>query len=333
MVTLNQPIFLFLAIFLIPGFLVVSFWIWRFQNRAITRFGNQQTLRGFSRFGGKRFSSAVLAMALVFLMVAASEPMLKSSKRYSRSTLNTVLVIDASRSMLALDGPGGVSRLQASVSAVESLLERYPDGYFGLVIYTNVAVSYTPTRDHQALNTLLSYTLLNYSSVRGEGSNAALALEDAALMLEGLPYTVDTVILFSDGGVSLVPATTAPSTSLVTDRLNDQRIRVVAVGVGGLVPTTIPSYNENGEVAGYHMYKGSVSYTSLNEAPLRSFAEKTSGYYFRLSDTDDLVEVIDSRNFDNQPTVLETSTSLTWLPITISLLLTAFWLLKKIRPT
>lgn len=326
MVTFNHPVFLVISLLLIPGFLLVSALVRRLQNTAIGRFGKRQTLSRFSRFFPKTRNALLLTLSLATLALAAAEPSLASREDGAARTLNAVIVLDVSRSMLAEDGPGGKTRLEAGIMAVKRLFEAYPDGRFGLILYTNQVSAYSPTSDHTALSIILHDIRQNYSAVRGEGSDPIAALNDAAKMIEELPYTVDTVFLISDGGKSLSSSTTPPPLAPVIKKLRGLGVRLVAAGVGGLIPASIPVYADDGELVGYHQFKGTIVYTALDEIPLKRFADETGGTYLQLTDLDNLVQIVRSENLDSQPIAQDTIASLVWLPVAISILLVALWL-------
>ncbi len=330
MVTFNHPLLLILAVCLIPGFLMVSYLVRRFQRKALARFGNQQTLSRFSRFSNGTIPRLAISLSLSALALAAAGPTLSSNEDTSSRTLNAILVLDVSRSMLAEDGPGGASRLEAGILAIEKLLEAYPDGRFGLVIYTDKVLVYPPTFDHQSLRYLLENIRQNYSAVRGEGSNPVTALNETGKLIKELPYTLDTVFLISDGGKSLSATASQPPLTTAMKKLKSLRVHLVVVGVGGLIPAAIPVYAADGALVGYHRFEGTIVYTALDEMPLRHFADETSGWYLRLTDTNDLVAITRSENLDSQPIAQDTSTSLVWLPVTISILLTALWLHPRV---
>ncbi len=326
MVTFNHPAFLVVAFCLVPGFLLFSALVRRFQKTAIARFGRRETLGRFSKFSKKKTAALTLTLALVIMALAAAEPSLSSHQDANSRTLNAILVVDVSRSMLAEDGPGGKSRLETGILTIERLLAAYPDGRFGLVIYTNEALVYPPTFDHQSLVFILRNILENYSAVRGEGSDPVTALDEAGKLIEKLPYTVNTVFLISDGGKSLSAFAVQPSLAPVMKKLRGLNVRLVVAGVGGLIPTTIPVYTDDGTFIGYHRYEGIIVYTALDEIPLKRFADETGGWYLRLTNIDDLVRITGSENLDSQPIAANTSTNLVWLPVAISILLTLFWL-------
>lgn len=333
MVTFNNPNLLVLSPVVLIGFLLLSLLLRRFQNAAISRFGNRQTLSRFSQFSQKTASTILIGLSLASLALAASEPSLTKSTNGSARTLNAVIVMDVSRSMLAEDAPEGQSRLRAAVQAIKVLLETYPDGRFGLVLYTDQVVDYAPTFDHRSLVTILEGIPTDYKQVRGEGSEIATALQVAAKMIEELPYRVDTIFLISDGGKSLsqYTDTIVSNKDDGVESIRSQRLHLVAIGVGGLIPAAIPVYGDDGILVGYHQYNNLIVYSTLEELTLKRIVAETSGSYHRLSGPETLVQVARRENLDSQPIAEESSANLVWVPVAVSLLLLALWLLPTKR--
>lgn len=333
MVTFNHPEFMVTALSLVLGFLLVSLIVIRIQRGAIDRFGRRETLSRFSQFTRKTTTVFLLALAMMSLSIAAAEPVLNSVGNVSALTLNAVIVMDVSRSMLAKDGLEGKTRLESGVLAIEQVLDSYPDARIGLILYSGVAQAYLPTFDHEAIRFILHYVMDSYQHVQGEGSNTMDALEKAGTLIEALPYRIDTIFLISDGGTSLTPSAFAPQTVSIMEKLRKLGVRIVAVGIGDYLPSPIPVYDQNGAFVGYHQYQGMTAYTSLDETPLLQFADETSGWYIHLTDFGDLVKISRDQHLDSQPTVQATTVNLVWLPVAISLLFVSILLLMRtVRP-
>lgn len=328
MVTFNQPQFLYLAIALFPALLILAYLLNRFQKKTLSLFGRWELLASFSHFSNKTLSSLLLTLAIVSLSLAAAGPTLAQEKNGALPTLNAMIIIDGSKSMLAEDSFDDQSRLAATVLATEELLESYPDGHFGLAFFTDTVVVYAPTKDHQALRIILDDLLKNYpASTRGEGSAPVLALRKTFSQLEDQFETVKVVFFITDGGVSS-SAHPQPGLDPVKRQLDEQDIQLVIVGVGDLLPTTIPIYSKDGELTGYHYYEGSVVFTALEEPYLRQLSKQTSDLYLKLDDPKDLVRFSNSHHLDSQPAAQKTVSSLVWIPIAFSLLFVFLLVLK-----
>lgn len=332
MVTFNHPVLLCIAIVLTLGFFIATLLWQRFQNRSIARYGDWEVLRRFSRFSAKTAASLIFSLAIGSLAVAASEPMLSSGQNGNSPTINAVFVIDISRSMLTPDGPDKTLRLEMAARAVEAILSAYPDGRFGLVMYTNYMAAYAPTFDHDAVRIILRNIIDHYNDqVRGEGSDPITALDAAGQMLAETSYQIPVAFLLSDGGVSQATQS-RPSESSVLDKLRNLGVRIVSVGIGGYVPAPIPEFNAKGEFLGFHQFQGSTAYTSLDETVLRRFADETGGWYLHLTSTQDLLELIRANHLDSQPTVQNVDVSLIWVPIVVAFFLVALLFLRGVLP-
>lgn len=326
----TYPAMVVVGIVLSLGFFVLCLVWGRVQHHSVKRFGRMEVLKRFSRFSATIATAGFLSLALVSLSIAASEPVFRGATNTSDHTLNAVVVMDVSRSMFAPDGLDGKTRLESVVGAVEMLLDHYPEGRFGLVAYTGDARTYIPTTDHAAIRIILAEILDNYqASAQGEGSDPVNALAHAADMLGSLQYPIETVFVISDGGWSLSLNSSRPPESPVIDRLRRFGVRIVAVGVGGLIPIPIPVYNERGEFIGYHQYQGSTVFTALDETSLRHFAQVSGGWYWHLAATDDLATIVRDNALDREPTIQDTDVSLVFVPVAIALLLVALVLLGR----
>lgn len=332
MVIFNNPMFLPLALAIVLGFLTLSLLIRRVQKRAMNRFGTLEVISSFSSFVPKMQTSLCLTIALGLLSLAAADPALRSPENATQLTLNAVVALDISRSMMAEDGLDSQSRLVSGIMAVEKLIDTYPDGRFGLVLYTDRTAVYAPSFDHDAVRIILRSVLQNYPRyVRGSGSDALVALREANHMIEELPFTVEVVFLISDGGKSISPETRSPTMASVIQGFRDQNVRIVAVGVGDYIPVGIPVYDNEGVLVGYHEFRREIVYTALDELALRQFALETNGYYLRLSTVDDLANIAAQENLDSQPTAQAAVINLVWLPASGAAVLIGLWLLGNLK--
>lgn len=261
-------------------------------------------------------------LALGCLSIAVAEPWVKIQGNVYTRTLNAVIVLDVSRSMLAEDGIAGMTRLESGITAIEKLLNTYPDGCFGLVFFTDERVSYSPCSDRAALVTLMKNIPGNYQ-VRGEGSDPVSALLETVVMIKELPFEVNTLFLISDGGKK------EENIGPLIEDLKEAEVQLVVVGVGGLVPAPIPVYDEKQVLIGYHHQRGIVAYTALEELFLRALADGANGEYLTLTNENDLIRIAVSQGLDTQPLAQQSTASLIWLPVMLSLVLMAVLYLGK----
>lgn len=322
-VTFNEPIFAWLAPFVFLIFLVLSWLIGRYQRRLLISFGKLETLRRFSRFSPRLRASIFLAFAVAFAFLAASEPKMNTSTMMTTRTLNGVIVLDVSRSMLAEDNPDGRSRSAVATEAALQLLNTYPDGYFGLVLFTDEAQAFCVTGDHEALRFLLQYQATPYKA-RGAGSNITVGLEAAAELVVDASTPVEIVIIISDGASGK-----EKDLAGAVRQLKQLGVKVVAGGVGGVLPARISVRGESGEFIGYHTRKGIFALTMRDESKLRFISEQTRGAYQLVKKGDDLIGVIRLHEWDSQQVMQEGEESLVRYPLLALLVTILVFLLDK----
>ena len=327
LVTFNQP----LAARIVPLVFLALLLLWllvkRHQRGLLTRFGRVETLRGFSQIGMGRLGAVMLAAAVAFTLLAAAEPVVKNGTDMIGRTVNAVVVLDISRSMLAEDTPEGAPRSDLARAAVARLFNAYPQGYFGIVTVARSSHSYALTNDHSALWILLDYNGDPYRA-RDEGSDLPGALLAASEMIEESEIPVDLVIFISDGGGPEINRMLyqRPMADLV-----ETGVRVVSAGVGGLEPVPIPVRDRGGNLQGYHSRNGVLAVTSRNDSVLRFVAEGSGGVYLVIEDAGDLVEAMRANNLATQPVWQGGEVSLAYVPLLAALLCLFLFLLDNRR--
>ncbi|OGC44519.1 hypothetical protein A2V54_01965 [candidate division WWE3 bacterium RBG_19FT_COMBO_53_11] len=315
-VTFNQPLVARIAPLVFLALLLLGLLVKRNQRRLLTRFGLVETLRGFSQIGVGRWGTVLLAAAVAFTLLAAAEPAFKHGTNTTGRTLNAVVVLDISRSMLAEDAPEGESRSDLARAAVARLFNAYPQGYFGIVTVARSSQSYTLTDDHSALRILLDYNGNPYRA-RDEGSDLPGALLAASEMIEKSEIPVDLVIFVSDGGG---PEINRELYRRPFDSLSEMGVRVVSAGVGGMKPVPIPARDRGGNLQGYHSKNGVLAVTSRNDIVLRFLAEESDGVYLVIEEANDLVEAVRAHNLATQSVLQGGEISLVYIPLLATLL-------------
>lgn len=324
----SNPLFAQLAPVAFLAVLAVGWLFGRWQRKFLLRFGSLETLKRFSKFGSRMRSAVFLGLALALAFLAASEPSMDSGKTTTSRTFNGIIVLDVSRSMLAEDVPGEISRTSLAAKAARELLDAYPSGLVGLVVFTDETQVYLPTRDHEALKILLDEQADPYLA-KGAGSDIAAGLETAAEIIEGSEIPLQTVVLLSDGG----ELSERSALASFAKELNLLGLRVVTGGLGGLQPVRIPVRNEDGSLKGYYSQssKGGFVYTSLNESSLRFLADQTGGAYQRIKEGSELASTIRLHGWDSQPAIQEGELSLVQIPLLGMLLTILIFILDKRR--
>lgn len=189
----------------------------------------------------------------------------------AREGVNVVLVIDVSGSMQATDYKP--TRIEAAKKSAETLLGSLGQkDNAGIVIFESGATTaayLTPYKD-KAIEKLRSIKPHEGRTAIGDGLSMAV---DMAI---SIPNKKKVVVLLSDGVNNA--GVVSPDEAVEFARQN--KIQVSTVGMG----------NEKPVVLGYDFF-GNPQYAELDEATLRSIAEKTGGKYYKSVDEQTLQEI------------------------------------------
>ncbi len=143
----------------------------------------------------RRLRGALAGLAAIALAIAVLEPG-GSRRSQAASATDVILVLDVSRSMLALDE--SPSRLGRAKRAIELLLEAPLSLRLGLVVYAGEARLHLPrTRDVQAFRRVLEE--VDDSLIAKGGTDLPAALERAREALGGEVDSGARIVLLSDG--------------------------------------------------------------------------------------------------------------------------------------
>jgi len=326
-VSLKEPIFALASPLVFLAVVLFCLAIGAWKAKMLSRFGNRATLERFSKLSTARsrwISNLSLAAVLALAMIAAAEPN-RDGKWISGNTLNAILVCDASISMKAEDYPGDIPRFRVGIAAMQALLEAFPDGEFGVVAFTDKAVSYGPSRDSQTLVALVAY-VCDPSRPRDDGSSATAGLFAAINLAK--ENSIGTIIIFSDGGDPM--AAGEPKTIVTLARQSN--IRVVSIGFGDSRAVRVPARDPfTGELLGYYTHDGQPVFTRLEPASVKLIAEETTGEYraFSPGNEAELVTLVKSRQWNDRPTREKGKESLVWVPLLAMLAVFFAWLLAK----
>jgi len=221
------------------------------------------------------------AMALLVLALAGPQWGQDSTTILSQG-VNIVLCVDVSETMAALDFKAGdkvLNRLQAVKNVVNDFIQRREADRIGLVVFGSEAYTQLPlTRDYKAIA-----QALDRIEIGAAGSMTAIgdALGIGVKRLKDVESKSNVLILLTDGRSNageLPPETAA-------DIAARAGVKVYTIGVGGKEPAP---FLVQDPVFGRRVVYQAVE---IDEATLRSIAEKTGGLYFRAENTDGLKRI------------------------------------------
>lgn len=245
---------------------------------------------------------SLAAVALLFIGLAGPHIPLTQEKE----GVNVVLAIDDSGSMQATDY--SPTRLEAAKSAAGLLISGLePADNAGIVLFESGATTaayLSPDKDRvrQKLDAIVPK-----AGQTAIGDGLALAVD----MARSVPNRKNVIILLSDGVNNAGTVTIDDAVAAA----QAARIQVFTIGLGSASPAII----------GYD-WTGNPQYAELDEATLRSIAEKTGGQYFRSVDGTTLSDIYRGLNKEIVRQEEETPIGAWFFAGAILLLLLQFWL-------
>ena len=201
-------------------------WLRRRQIRLpFTRLQDLRSLAGESRFW-KYLFPALRALCLTALILAVAQPRWgRGTRDINRKGVDIVLAVDISGSMLAMDF-APQSRLGAAVKVAKDFIGKRPNDRFGLVAFSEYALTQSPLTFDQAA----MLEQLDRLEVNQEASFTAigLGLAKSVARLKGSNAKSKIVILITDG-----VSNTGEIDPISAARMaREFGIRVYPVGVG-----------------------------------------------------------------------------------------------------
>jgi Ca-activated chloride channel family protein len=256
-------------------------WSWRRRRALVARFVparlQQNLAPGISlpRYAAR---GALLAAGLAALLLALARPRLGVTETEARQRgLDVLVAVDVSKSMLAQDGGGGMTRLGRAKLAVLDLVRAGPADRFGLIAFAGTAFLQSPlTYDDEAFRQ--SVEALSPDILPQGGTALAAAIRtalDAARDREG---AAGALVIFTDGENHEPGAAEAAQAAAAAG------LRIFTVGVGTPRGEVIQLPDADGHVTYLRDQAGNVVKSALNEPLLQEIAGATRGFYVPLQD-------------------------------------------------
>ena len=214
-------------------------------------------------------------LGLLLFGVALAQPQCgTTSELAKRRGIDVVVVLDASKSMLARDVQP--SRLERAKLELTALLDELKGDRVGLVAFAGDAFIQSPlTSDYSAVKLFLR--AVDPEQMPQGGSNIGSALTLARQVLENADRGAKerVVVLLSDGEDLVGEVNDA------VDGLKQAHVQVLAVGVGSEQGEPIPVYDRRGAFVDYKKdSSGETVITRLDRGGLTAVANATGGEFF-----------------------------------------------------
>ncbi|MBS1593773.1 MAG: VWA domain-containing protein [Bacteroidetes bacterium] len=265
------------VLWLIPvvAILATVWWYLRRRRQYPTlTFSDTSAFKGFqSPLKGvlKKYAPLLRILSLGFLLVALARP--QSSYDESKSTtegIDIVLAMDVSTSMLSQDFKP--NRLEAAKSVALDFVEGRPHDRIGLVVFAGESFTQCPvTIDHVIVKNQLKDIK---NGILEDGTAIGMGLSTAVQRLKDSESKTKVVILMTDG----VNNRGIIDPRMAADIATQFGVRCYTIGVGKNGQALTPvAMGPNGLIFDY-------AEVQIDEALLKSIADKTGGRYYRATD-------------------------------------------------
>ncbi len=275
-------LFLLLAVPLVASAMLVGHWL---RRRSLARLADPPLVPRLVDSRSPRlaaFKAACLLLGLTLLILAAARPKWGEMLQvYKGRGIDIVIVLDASKSMLATDvAPNRLGRAKTEISA---LLDNLTTNRVGIVAFAGEAQVMCPlTPDVEAAKLFLG--IIDPDNMPKPGTNIQKAIEAAASLYDPGSEMSRALVLVTDG--ESLDGDLGAATRLAAE----EGIRIFAVGVGTPEGSTIPE-SRGGSTSYKKDAQDKIVVTRLAERTLLVMAKVTGGRYFR-SETINLNQLV-----------------------------------------
>ena len=264
---------------LVPALAGLAWWAHARTRRALALIGDRHLLDRLTATvdrRGRTAKHAALVAAVVLLVTALARPQFGSRvETVRREGQDIVVALDLSASMTAEDM--APNRLDRAKFAIADLIGRLEGDRVGLVAFAGEAFVQSPlTSDYGAATLFLNAMDPDMISVQGTNLGQAVAVALDAFADTDRRHRV--LVLITDGEDHEGEVEDA------LDRAVEAGVRIYTVGIGSTEGVPIPELDAAGRPQGFKRDgDGTVVTTQLDEATLRTMAERTGGLYYRAS--------------------------------------------------
>ena len=264
---------------LVPALAGLAWWAHAGTRRALALIGDRHLLDRLTATvdrRGRAAKHAALVAAVALLVTALARPQFGSRvETVRREGQDIVVALDLSASMTAEDM--APNRLDKAKFAIADLIGRLEGDRVGLVAFAGEAFVQSPlTGDYGAATLFLNAMEPDMISVQGTNLGQAVAVALDAFAETERRHRV--LVLITDGEDHEGEVDDA------LDRAVEAGVRIYTVGIGSAEGVPIPEFDAAGRARGFKRDDdGTVVTTQLDEATLRTMAERTGGLYYRAS--------------------------------------------------
>jgi hypothetical protein len=299
----EYPSILWLLLLLPVLLLVLGIWGWNIKKEvAITL--SPAVLHTIKKRHVEKYVIAVFIIALLIFTSALPKVIMDSSSSIKKAG-EIILLVDVSGSMgakVSLDAPSRLERVKPVLYDIIENMQEYKKVKISLYGFTNRARSIVPLvsiDDYSYLKESIKKVLHIYS-VPGIDTFIGQSVLDVVGKFSNEAES-KTIVIFSDGepyysgwGGSIYNENIVIEQAV--EKLLEEEIRVITVGIGEKEGASIPKYDQAGDFTGrYALFKKDVYLISyLKEDNLKEIAAKSKGEYFFEKDLSGLISLIEN---------------------------------------
>lgn len=271
----------------IPLLIIIFFVVRRWKRKALSAFGNKDTVRrvipevSFTRPGLK---FVLFLLAYASLIVGLSDPQIGTKvEEGKRSGSDLMILLDVSNSMLA--GDLAPNRLENAKRAISQLIDNLHNDRIGIIIFAGEAYVQLPiTTDYSAAKLFLNN--INTDIVPTQGTAIGAAIDMGMKSFNFVNGTSKAMILMTDGENHEDNAVTAAESA----RAKDVSIHVIGLGLPEGAP--VPIYKDGNPVGFHKDEAGQTVISKLNEEMCKEIASAGNGAYVRASNANSGLNIV-----------------------------------------
>lgn len=282
----EHPLFLW-GLAALPLLVLAYRWAMHRKRRALDTLGQRPLMvRLLPEYDARRqhLKFGLWLGAVALLLIAAANPQRGTTRqRVQRESVDVVLALDISLSMLAQDLPP--NRLERAKRLGDQLVDALRGNRIGLIVFAGNAYLQMPlTTDYAASRLFVQSSTTRQAPAQGTAIKEAITLASEAYAREAKYQRA--LVIITDGEDHEKGVEEAASAALADG------IQVFTVGVGTATGARIPLADE--ELGQYKKDDaGQEVITALNEPMLRSVAKAGGGNYYTLTPDNEAAVVKD----------------------------------------
>ncbi len=230
------------------------------------------------------FVLQMLGLSLLITAMARPRTSEITTKTETKETIDIMMAVDVSGSMLARDLKP--DRLQALKEVATKFVEERVNDRIGIVIYAGESYTKTPiTSDKNVL--INSIKSIEYDRTIKDGTAIGMGLATAVSRIKDSPAKSKIIILLTDGVNN--SGQIDPHTAIDLAKKYDLKVYTIGIGTNGTAMSPV-GILPNGEL---HFERAPVE---IDEELMKEIAQKTGGKYFRATDKEKLESIYDEIN-------------------------------------